>query len=181
MFSFLGKKKLREEHVAKVFVGTINELAEKSFPAIADLLNEAPELEKSPNINKANLEWFLFIVFSANLYNLKFYFQADQLNRMRIMVIDEFIESLTGRDHDLSLEHINLYEDFIKGLEKKYADLPKSMALAIFNKYGLNTCQLSHFQKLNEPSPIIIKSIEEVTRNFLWNWNDFLEKYKLVG
>ena len=42
LFNFIGKKKLKEQHVANVFVSTINELAEDSFPTLAEFLNEAP-------------------------------------------------------------------------------------------------------------------------------------------
>ena len=181
LFNFIGKKKLREQHVANVFVSTINELAEESFPTLAEYLNEAPELETSPSIKANQLEWFLYIVFSANLYNLKFHLEAGQLNRMRILVIDQFIESLEDRNHDQTLEHINNYEDYIAVLDKTNGDLTKSIATALFNKYGLNNCQVDHFQKINMPNPIIIKSIEEAAVNFIWNWTDFLEKYKIVA
>ena len=180
-FSLFGKKRLKEQHVAQVFVGTINELAEETFPTLSEFLNEVPELMESPEIKPNQMEWFLYIVFSANLYNLKYHFESNQLNRMRILVIDEFIESLEGRDHDLTLEQINNYEEYISGLDRRLGDLPKAMATAIFNKYGMNDCQVDHFQKMNTPNPIIIKSIEDATQNYIWNWSDLLEKYKMVA
>ena len=88
-FSLLGKKKLKEQHVAKVFVGTLNDLAEKTFPTLSEFLNEVPELMESPKIKSNQMEWFLYIVFSTNLYNLQHHFESNQLNRMRILVIDE--------------------------------------------------------------------------------------------
>ena len=90
-FSLLGKKKLKEQHVAKVFVGTLNDLAEKTFPTLSEFLNEVPELMESPKIKSNQMEWFLYIVFSTNLYNLQHHFESNQLNRMRILVIDEFM------------------------------------------------------------------------------------------
>ncbi len=180
-FSLFGKKRLREQHVANVLVGTINELAEETFPTLADFLNEVPELKESPKIKPNQIEWFLYIVFSANLYNLKFHFESNQLNRMRILIIDEFIESLENREHDLTLEHINNYEEYIAGIDRNTGDLPKAVATAIFNKFGINNCQVDHFQKMNTPNPIIIKSIEDATKNYIWNWSDLLEKYKMVA
>ena len=103
------------------------------------------------------------------------------MNRLRILIIDEFIESLEGREHDLTLEQINNYEEYILSLDVIINDLPKSMATAIFNKYGINNFQIDHFQKINTPNPIIIKSIEEITKNYIWNWPDFFEKYKMVA
>ena len=181
IFSLLGKKRLKEQHVARVFVNTVNELAETAFPSVAEFLNEAPELETCPNIKKDQIEWFLYTVFSANLFNLKFYFEAEQLNRMRILVIDEFITTIQDRDQDIVLEHINIYEDYLKGLDRQFGDLNKAMAVAIFNKYNLSKCQVDHFQKINSPNPIIVKSIEEITNNFIWNWNDFFEKYRMTA
>ena len=136
---------------------------------------------ESPKIKHNQVEWFLYIVFSTNLHNLNYHFESSQLNRLRILVIDEFIESLEGREHDLTLEQINNYEEYIISLDTVINDLPKSMATAIFNKYGINNCQLDHFQKINTPNPIIIKSIEEATKNYIWNWPDFLDKYKMVA
>jgi Glu-tRNA(Gln) amidotransferase subunit E-like FAD-binding protein len=180
-FSIFGKKRLKEQHVAKVFVGTLNELAENSFPTLAEFLNEVPELMQNPKIKGNQMEWFLYIVFSANLHNLKNHFDSNQLNRMRILVIDEFIESLEDREHDLTLEQINNYEEYISGLDRRLNDLPKSMATAIFNKYGLNSCQVDHFQRMNTPNPIIIKSIEDAVQNYVWNWSELLEKFKMVA
>ena len=177
-----GKKRLSEEYVSKVFVSTINGLAEDSFPILRDYLLEVPELECPPKIGENQMEWFLYIVFSANLYNLKEHFNGDQHDRMRILVIDEFISSLVGKSHDLVLDQINSYEDYLAALDRKENDgLAKIIALAIFEKYGLNNCQIEHFQKMNMPNPIIIKSMTEITENFIWNWNDILENYKLVA
>ena len=182
VFSFINKKRLKEEHVSKVFVSTINELALESFPILCEYLNEVPELKCSPKIKDNQLEWFLYIVFSANLYHLKEFFTDDQHNRMRILFIDEFIESLLGKNHIDVLEQINNYEEFIASLDRsKDEDLGKIIATALFYKYGLNDCQIEHFQNLNQPNPIIIKSISEITENFIWNWSDFFENYKLVA
>lgn len=182
VFSLFGKKRLKEEHVAKVFVNTINDLALESFPILCDYLNEVPELKCSPKIKQDQIEWFLYIVFSANLYHMNGHFDTDQHNRMRILIIDEFIASLVDRNHDQVLEQINNYEDYIAALDRVERDgLGKIIALAIFQKYGLNECQIDHFQKMNTPNPIIIKAIAEITDNFIWNWNDILENYRLTA
>ena len=49
-FSLFGKKKLKEQHVANIFVGTINQSAEETFPTLSEFLNEVPELMESPKI-----------------------------------------------------------------------------------------------------------------------------------
>lgn len=181
MLKFFGKKRIKEDHIAKVFVSTINDLALQSFPIIAEFLNDVPELKESPKIQSNQVEWFLYIVFSANLYNLQYHFENDQLNRIRINAIDEFIASLEDRVEDVVLDNINNYEQYIGSLKRANDDsLTKAIAVALFHKYGLNNYQIDHFQKMNQPNPIIIKSICEITKDFLWNWNDITEKYKVV-
>lgn len=182
VFSLFGKKRLKEEYVSKVFVSTINELAIESFPILSEFLNEAPELQSSPKIKGDQIEWFLYIVFSANLYDLQNHFDIDQHNRMRILIIDEFIESISGKSHDEVLENINNYEEYISSLSRVERDgLGKIIATAIFQKYGLNECQLEHFQRMNKPNPATIKAMCEITDNFIWNWSDLLENYKLTA
>ncbi len=182
MFSTLfGKKKLKEEKIAQVFVDTINTTAIEGFPTIADFINHESEFTESPQISPKQVEWFLYIVFSANLYNLKKFFPSEQLNRMRLLIIDEFIASLEGRHEDQTLENINNYEAFIGQLKAPTDELEKVISKAIFYKYGLNNFQIDHFKNLNAPNPVVIKTLSEVSSNFIWNWEDVLQKYKLVA
>lgn len=182
VFSIFGKKRLKEAHIAQVFVGEINDLAVKSFPLMREYLNDVPDLKECPNIKEDQLDWFLYILFSANLYNLKNHFDLDQHNRLRILIIDEFINSITDKSHDEVLGQINIYEDFIASLDRyQQEDMGTIIALAIFQKYGLNECQVDHFARMNKPNPHIIKSMEEITEDYVWNWNDLLESFKLVA
>jgi len=176
-----GKKKLKEEKIAQVFVDTINSTALEGFPTLADYINHETEFKVRPNISPKQAEWFLYIVFAANLYNLKRYFPSEQLNRMRLLIIDEFIASLEGRHEDETLENINNYEAFIRQLKTPTDELEKVISKAVFYKYNLNQYQIEHFQKLNAPNPVVVKSLSEVTGNFIWNWEDVLQKYKLVA
>ncbi len=182
MFSTLfGKKKLKEEKIAQVFVDTINSTAIDGFPTLADYINHETEFKNRPNISPLQVEWFLYIVFAANLYNLKRFFPSEQLNRMRLLIIDEFIASLEGRRADETLANINNYEAFICQLKSPTDEMEKVISKAVFYKYGLNEFQIDHFQKLNAPNPLVVKSLSEITGNFIWNWEDVLQKYKLVA
>jgi hypothetical protein len=66
MLGLFGKKRVKEEQVAAVFVSKINQIAMDSFPLIADYLNNVSELKSSPNIRPSQVEWFLYIVLVAN-------------------------------------------------------------------------------------------------------------------
>lgn len=182
MFSTLfGKKKLKEEKIAQVFVNTINSTALEGFPTLAEYINDGPDFKESPKISPNQVEWFLYIVFAANLYNLKKFFPSEQLNRMRLLIIDEFIASLEGRSEEETLENINNYEAFIAQLKSPTDELEKVISKAVFYKYGLNRFQIDHFQRLNAPNPVVMKALSDVSQNFVWNWEDVLGKYKLVG
>lgn len=182
MLGLFGKKKVKEEQVAAVFVSNINQIAVESFPLIADYLNNVCELKSSPNIKPSQVEWFLYIVLVANLENIDRIFSVEQGSRLRVLIIDEFLESLEGRRKDDVLDNIESFAHFIKALRKKCDDsLPKIIATALFYKYGLNDYQDEHFKQMNQPNPIIIKAICEFSADFLWNWDDLLEKYKMVA
>jgi hypothetical protein len=181
MLGLFGKKKLKEKDVAKIVVGTINDVAINGFDDIQDFIQSDPNLSKSVLFNKANIEWFVYIIFSANLKNLEEYFSKDQLDRLRIHMIDEFTQCLEGSDEELVLDQVKNYEDFISGIKNPSGELSRLIAKAIFLKFELNDCQQDHFAKLNEPNPLVIKEMNELTTFFIWNWEDFLSKYKLIN
>ena len=182
MLGLFGKKRVKEEQVAAVFVSNINQIAINSFPLIADYLNNVCELKSSPTIRPSQVEWFLYIVLAANLENIDRVLSVEQATRLRVLIIDEFLESLEGVKKDDVEDNIENFSFFMKSLSKKCDDsLPKMIATALFYKYGLNDYQDEHFKQMNQPNPIIIKAICEFSADFLWNWDDLLEKYKMVA
>jgi hypothetical protein len=54
-----------------------------------------------------------------------------------------------------------------------------SMSKAVFFKYELNQYQDEYFRSMNTPNPIFLKSLDEVMRNFIWDWEAFCDKYKV--
>ena len=54
------------------------------------------------------------------------------------------------------------------------------MSKAIFFKYELNDYQQDYFRKMKTPNPIFLKRLDEIVANFIWNWNDLKDKYKIV-
>ena len=179
MLGLFGKKKLKERDVAKVFVGTLNDVAVNGYESIADFIAHDPFLENKPVLTKSNLEWFIFIVFTANLKNLNDHFTKDQLDRLRIDIIDEFSECFEGKTSDQVLEQINNYEDFISGINNPTGKLETLISKAIFLKFGLTNNQAD--LPAIEPNPNFIRTLSELTVHFVWNWPDFLEKYKLTS
>ena len=56
-----------------------------------------------------------------------------------------------------------------------------AMSKAMFYKYELNDHQVEYFRNLNTPNPIFLKNLDDVMSNFLWDWDAFEEKYKVVA
>ena len=52
------------------------------------------------------------------------------------------------------------------------------MSKAVFFKYKLGQYQDAYFSQLNAPSPILLKRMDNVMENFLWDWDTFFDKYK---
>ncbi|MBE2246310.1 MAG: hypothetical protein IAE67_03565 [Candidatus Competibacteraceae bacterium] len=179
MIGLFGKKKIKTEELIPVYVQTIYDVINKGFGEIAGYINEEKEFEKSPNLSDKEHEWFLFIVYAGNLINLDNYFNKVESAQLRRLISKEII-SFLGKDSDTTDQMLYDYEAFLKSLFDQNKNLNKAISMAIFHKYDLNKFQKEHFQKLNTPSPIVMKELNEMVDFFLWNWSDYLSKYKLV-
>ena len=54
------------------------------------------------------------------------------------------------------------------------------MSKAVFYKCDLNQYQESYFKTMNTPNPLFLKRLDELIINFIWDWDVFLKKFKLL-
>ena len=54
------------------------------------------------------------------------------------------------------------------------------MAKSIFVKYNLNEYQGDLLKNQNEANPVFLQELTDLMSNFIWNWSDYLSKYKLI-
>ena len=54
------------------------------------------------------------------------------------------------------------------------------MARSIFIKYNLNDYQGKLLKNQNEPNPVFLEELASLLSHFVWNWDDFLSKNKVV-
>lgn len=181
MFGIFGKKRLKESHVAKVFVKAINETTVDGYHTIIEFIKEDSHFKTHPSFGPQHFEWFLFITFCTNLKNLKNYFDGDQLFSLRTAIIDEFVKSVEDKSEEEIIELINNYEYFLSTLKVEQDKYAKMIARALFLKFNLTEHQIDHFAQVNEPNPLVMKDLIELTQFFIWNWEDFLEKYKVTS
>lgn len=179
MISLFGKKKIKGDELAPLYVSAIYDVIEKGFPEIAGYINEEKEFQKSPNLSEAENEWFLYIVYAGNMVNLDNYFEKPKAEELARIIRMEVVKVM-GKDPEVVDGVLYDYEVFMRSLMAQTKSLVKSMSLAIFHKYDLNKYQKEHFQKLNSPNPVVMKELNDMVEFFLWNWEDYLAKYKVI-
>jgi len=62
-----GKKKLKPEEVARMFVHATLDSIEDAWPEVLGLLRETPHLERAPEIEESEVGPFLLVVMAGNL------------------------------------------------------------------------------------------------------------------
>ena len=55
-----------------------------------------------------------------------------------------------------------------------------AMTRAVCYKYGVIANQEPYFRDMNVPNPILQKNLREVMEHFLWDWDDFVDQYRVV-
>lgn len=174
-----GKKKIKKEKVVEIYVDTIFDVIERGFPEIADFINEEKQFTKSPQIGKEDFEWFTYIIYGGNILNLYEYFEEELADDLKLLIMKEVAERYTTRDQHIAEEILLEYESFLSELQKKTKNTVKTISTALFNKFELNSYQDEHYQRLNAPNPVFFKQLNEMMELFVWNWEDFLQKYKI--
>ena len=71
------------------------------------------------------------------------------------------------------------YESFFAEQFAESSKLEKAMARSIFIKYNLNDYQGKLLKNQNEPNPVFLQELANLLSHFIWNWSDFLSKYKV--
>lgn len=180
MFNLFGKKKVKASELAPAYTYHIYQAMEQGFPEIAGYLNEDPNFVKPPGINLESDEWFIYIVFAGNLLNLENHFAHEQVPDLTRIFAQQFTEML-GKDPLTDTEIIYDYINYLNTINEELKSIPKSMAVAIFRKYDLGKFQSEDSARSNEPGAEMLKDLSDMIMYFLWNWEDYLSKYKVTN
>lgn len=178
LISRLSKKKITEDQLANVFVHALFDTVQKSFPEIAGLINEDPDLAKCPNIGPDEDEEFLMIVLAGNIKLLSENFDYGLQDSLRDKIFEKCALAL-GTDTGEFVARYKEYCDFMNRVNHPSKNILYSMARGVFYKYNLNLYQADYFRTLNTPNPIFLKRMNEVMDMFIWNWQSFFERYKV--
>ena len=83
-------------------------------------------------------------------------------------------------EEDLIRDMFLDYESFFQEQKTDDISIEKAMAKCIFIKYNLNQYQGKLLKKQNEPNPVFLQELTDLMGHFIWNWTDYLTKYKVI-
>lgn len=175
----IGKRKISENKVANILVNTLIEYCEKGFPEVAEVVNCSPEFHTSPEVNKEEYSEFLLILIVSNLNFLPIYLNPETAIHINELVIEKFaaIFEMTPKEFD---EKLKEYKRFLTRVNHPSKNMLYAMSKGMFYKYELNPFQNEeYFRNLQTPNPILLKRLDEVMGQFIFNWDDFVAKYKV--
>lgn len=179
LLTIFSKKKITEDRLATAFVSNLFDIVQNAFPEVAALINEDQDFAKSPNINPADDEQFLMIVLVGNIKLLGESFDPEMEDVLRKHIIEK---CAAGLDMDINAFNASYkeYSDFLSRVNHPSKNVLYSMARGVFYKYNLNHFQADYFRTLNTPNPIFLKRMNDIMSNFIWDWQAFFERYKVI-
>jgi hypothetical protein len=177
--TLFGKKKITQDKTANIFVNTVLNLVDNSFEDVVAFIENEPEFTHQPTIDRQDYGQFLLIVITGNLNFIPDYFEAGDDKELILSITQKFAHVFDISTDELE-KKIRDYKLFMNRVNHPSKNVLYGMSKAVFHKYELNDYQTDYFKSLNTPNPIFLKRLDEVMTNFLFNWEDFLDKYKVI-
>ena len=175
--TLFGKKKLTEDRAANIFVNNLVQVVDNSFPDVVASIKSDGEFIETPILSEQDSDKFLMIVLAGNLNYLSRYLSAAEESILRCKIIEKF-GVVFGLTYNEMKTIVDEYGDYIHKVNHPSRNTLYGMSKAVFFKYKLGQYQDAYFSQLNAPSPILLKRMDNVMENFLWDWDGFFDKYK---
>ena len=184
MIKFLGllskKKKVKLDVTVSIFVKLLENVISEGYFEIKDFINHNNNLEINPNLKDVDIDWFSNVIFLGNIKKLEEYFEEEEVSILRALILDEIYKDIEGDNQHLAVERFLDYENYFNDLLVKYECPISAMAHAIFEKYNINEYQGDLFKRKNKPNPIFYNELKNLLKHFLWNWEEYLQKNKIL-
>lgn len=173
-----GKKKLKPEEVARMFVHATLDSIEDAWPEVLGLMRETPHMERAPEIEDAEVGPFLLVVLAGNLDFIPRFFEAG-LDQVIIEAILAELSAQLEIPADQLASRVSSTRDAMVKMNKPSKKTLSAMSRGMYIGYSLNDYQEEYFRSLQVPNPRFLMQMEEVLQHFLWDWTSFQEQYKL--
>lgn len=178
MLKSLFKKRISEDKLANALINSLVQAMEKGFEDIAELINNDPDFIKSPNIKKDDYDKFLFILFVGNLDIMSKSIEPEDADAIEGKLISKFAQVFDMEEESI-LRYVKEYSDFMGRINYPSKNVLYAMSKSIFYKYKLSQYQEDYFKEMNTPNPMFLKRLNDIVENFIWDWDYFLDKYKV--
>jgi hypothetical protein len=179
MFTIFKKKKLSEDQLANFFVNSTLKLVETGFEDVAEIINNDPEFLSRPCIESDDSDQFLLIVIAGNLK-----IQSSQFDNLKGARLAEKIYRKLGSTLQVEpavlKETIAKYQSWMGRINHPSKNMHYAMSKGVFFKYELNKFQSDYFRNMNTPNPIFLKRLDEVIGQFIFNWTEIQDTYRIV-
>jgi len=179
MFGIFFKKKITEEKLIDYFVFSTVKMVDDAFEDVRGIICSDPEFTTTPVISKDQNDAFLWVVVTANLKFIPKYFNDYQDIRLLEDANRKFARILDIPLDVFKLE-VKKYNQLFSRLNHPSKNTVYAMSKAVFNKYHLAQYQDEYFKKMDTPNPIFLKRLNEIMEEFVFDWEQFIEDYKIV-
>ena len=173
-----GKKKLKPEEVARMFVHATLDSIEDAWPEVLGLLRETPHLERAPEIEESEVGPFLLVVMAGNLDFIPHFFDTGTDQVLVEAILAELSVQLEIPVQQLAPKISKMRDAMVK-LNQPSKKTLSAMSRGVYIGYGLNDCQEEYFRSLSVPNPRFLMQMEDVLQHFLWDWSAFNEQYRV--
>ncbi|RYM33036.1 hypothetical protein ERX46_13375 [Brumimicrobium glaciale] len=178
MLSTIFKKKVSDEQLANVFVNGVLDVIDKGFKEVRFIMEEDPAFLSRPQLGNSSDGHFAMIVIVGNINALNNSFSSKKLQTLEPLIFEKLADAFEMTKHELE-EHHKDYTSFMNRVNHPSKVTLYSMSKAMFYKYKLNDFQDDYFKSMDSPNPLFLKRMDEIMKNFLWNWEAFFKRYKI--
>ena len=179
MLSTIFKKKLSDDQLANVFVNGVLDVVDKGFSEVASLIEEDPAFVRKPDLMAASDGHFTMIVIVGNMKYLHDSFSPEQIKSLEPLIFFKMAQTF-GMEEGEFMRYYKDYSSFMSRVNHPSKSVLYSMSKGLFHKYKLNAYQDDYFRRLDCPNPLFLKRMDEVMKNFIWNWDAFFRRYKMT-
>lgn len=179
MFGTLFKKKISEEKLINYFVVSTVKMVDDAFEDVSEIICADQEFKFKPQIDKNNIDPFLWIVVTGNLSYIPRFFNNYQDIRLLDEANRKFAQTLDVPIDEFKAKVKTTHQKF-KAINRPSKNTLYAMSKMFFAAYELGQYQDDYFKNMNAPNPIILKHMNELMETFLFNWEEFVDKYKIT-
>lgn len=178
MLNTIFKKKVNNEQLANIFINGIFGVIDKGFIEVKSLIEEDPAFLSAPDLSNASDGHFTMIVLVGNMRELENNIPPERLDVVQSLICRSLAD-LFQMELNQFMSYLKEYESLMNRVNHPSKVVLYSMSKAMFTKYKLNEYQDQFFKSMDTPNPLFLKRMDEIMKNFIWNWEVFFKRYKM--